>query len=162
MLRHVFVETAYTEVLSGIEHSCDVCFPPGMACVLLCSGPAVLKLCPLIKETVVYSLTVTPGDAMATAAYPTHSLHGVAVWQVDAWRAKSVTTQSQTDESLPEASSNTMMYTSVNMPVMADTLWMYASYCIYVFILLFCNVLSVLLRFLFSTTSFITLSASLS
>lgn len=120
MLRHVFVETAYTEVLSGIEHSCDVCFPPGMACVLLCSGPAVLKLCPLIKETVVYSLTVTPGDAMATAAYPTHSLHGVAVWQVDAWRAKSVTTQSQTDESLPEASSNTMMYTSANMPVMAD------------------------------------------
>lgn len=35
MLRHVFVETAYTEVLSGIEHYCDVCFPPGIAsCVL--------------------------------------------------------------------------------------------------------------------------------
>lgn len=147
MLRHVFVETAYTEVLSGIEHYCDVCFPPGIACVLLSYGPAVLKLCPLIKETVVYSLTVTPGDSMATAAYPTHSFYGVAVWQVDAWRAKSVTTQSQTNESLPEAiiKHNDLHKCKYASDGRHDTLWMYASYCIYVFILLFCNVLSVLL-----------------
>lgn len=58
-------------------------------CVRVCMrssfGPALRSnhaQSPLIKETVLYSLPVTPGDSMATTAWPTGCYYGVAVCQV--------------------------------------------------------------------------------